>query len=83
MLHQPDFSLTKPRTYEQIGQRVQRIINDPKVQRRQFVLVSRLPNEPPADWRRLLSELSETAGIKVDEVDGEEVRIGWREYCDV
>lgn len=82
MLHQLEFTQTKPRTYEQIGHRVQRIINDPKVQRRQFALVSRLPNEPPADWRRLLRELSETAGIRVDEIDGEEVRIGWREYCE-
>ena len=82
MLHQPDFTQTKPRTYEQIGHRVQRIINDPKVQKRQFVVVARLPNENPADWLRLLSEISETAGIKVDEVEGEEVRIGWREYCE-
>ena len=82
MLHQPDFTQSKPRTYEQIGHRVQRIINDPKVQKRQFVVVSRLPNEPRADWRRLLNEISETAGIKVDEADGDEVRIGWREYCE-
>lgn len=82
MLHQPDFIQAKPRTYEQIGHRVQRIINDPNVQKRQFVVVARLPNESPADWRRLLKEIADTAGIKVDKVDGEEVRIGWREYCD-
>jgi len=82
MLHQPDFTQTKPRTYEQIGHRVQRIIADPKVQRIQTVTVSRLPNEDPGDWRRLLSELAETAGIRVDQVEGGAVRIGWREYCD-
>lgn len=83
MLHQPDFTQTKTRTYEQIGHRVQRIITNPQVQKTQTVTVSRLPNEDPGDWRRLLSELAETAGIRIDLVEGGAVRIGWREYCDM
>lgn len=82
MLHQPDFTQTKPRTYEQIGHRVQRIINDPKVQKVQAVIVARLPNEPREDWQRIMDEIRETAGIRVDQVDDEIVRIGWREYCE-
>ena len=73
MLHQPDFTQTKPRTYEQIGHRVQRI---------QSITVSRLPNEDPADWRRVLQELTETAGVRVDEVENGAVKIGWRDYCE-
>jgi hypothetical protein len=82
MLHQPDFTQTKPRTYEQIGHRVQKMINDPKVQKRQFIVVARLPNESPSDWHRFLSEIAETVGIRVDEVEGDGVRIGWQEYCE-
>jgi hypothetical protein len=82
MLHQPDFTQTKPRTYEQIGHRVQRLIADPRVQRIQSITVSRLPNEDPADWRRVLQELTETAGVRVDEVENGAVKIGWRDYCE-
>lgn len=82
MLRQPDFPSTKPRTYEQIGQRVQRLIADPRVQRIQTVTVSRLHDEDPGDWCRILEELSETAGVRVDEVDGGAIRIGWSEYSD-
>lgn len=82
MLHQPDFTQTKPRTYEQIGHRVKQIISDPKVQRLQFVVISRLPNESPADWRRLLIEMASTSGIRVERVEGESFKVGWREYCE-
>lgn len=82
MLHQPDFSQTKPRSYEQIGHRVQQIIANPHAQKTQAVTVARLPNEDPDDWRQLLYDLAETAGIRVEQIEGETVRIGWREYCD-
>jgi cyanophycinase-like exopeptidase len=82
MLCQPDFTQTKPRTYEQIGHRIQRIISDPNVQKIQMVTIHRLPNESEADWVRLLKEISETAGIRVDQAEDGAMRIGWREYCE-
>lgn len=82
MLHQPDFTQAKPRSYEQIGHRVQQIIANPQAQKTQSVTVSRLPSEDPGDWRRLLNELAETAGIRVEPLQGEAVKIGWQEYCD-
>jgi hypothetical protein len=80
MLHQPDFTQTKERTYEQIGHRVKQIISDPKVQKIQFVTISKLPNENQADWRRLLNEMACTSGIRVEETDEGCFRVGWREY---
>lgn len=80
MLCQLDFTHTQQRTYEQIGHRVKEIISDPKVQRRQFVIITRLPNEDPADWRRLLNEMAGTAGIRIEHAEGGAYRVGWREF---
>lgn len=82
MLLSPAFTTTTPHTYEQIGHRVQRILADPKVQRIQSVTVYRLPDESPADWRRLMAEIGDTAGIQLDEMDEDSVRITWKEYCE-
>lgn len=82
MLSQPDFTRSKPRTYEQIGHRVKEIISDPRVQKNQFAIISRLPDESPTDWRRLLSEMAGTAGIKIQRVEGDGYRVAWQEYCE-
>lgn len=82
MLAQPDFTQSQKRTYEQIGHRVKEIMSDPKVQRREFVTITRLPNEDPADWRRLLNEMAGTAGIRVERDEDGAYRVGWREYCE-
>jgi hypothetical protein len=82
MLHQPEFTQAKPRSYEQIGHRVKEIISDPKVQKVQFVTVSRLPNEGASEWRRLMIEIASTQGIRVEKLDKDSFKIGWREYCE-
>lgn len=82
MFSQRDFTRSKPRTYEQIGHRVKEIISDPRVQKNQFAIISRLPDESPTDWRRLLSEMAGTAGIKIERVQGDGYRVAWQEYCE-
>jgi len=82
MLSQPDFTRFKSRTYEQIGHRVREIISDPRVQKNQFAIITRLPDESPTDWRRLLSEMAGTAGIKIERVEGDGYKIAWQEYCE-
>ena len=82
MLLAPAFTTTTPHTYEQIGHRVQRILADPKRQKTQSVTVARLPDELPADWRRLMNEIGDTAGIRIDELDDDAVLITWKEYCE-
>jgi hypothetical protein len=82
MLSQPEFTQAHQRTYEQIGHRVKDLISDPRVQRLQFITISRLPNENPADWRRLLSEMASTAGIQIDPLEDGAYRVAWREHCE-
>ena len=76
-------TLPDPNSYERLGRRVQRVISDPKVQKVQAVTVTRLAGESPDDWRRLMEEISQTAGIRVDQGEDGSARIGWREYCDI
>jgi len=82
MLYQPDFTRSQPRTYEQIGHRVKEIISDPKVQRLQYVTVTKMSNEAWPEWRRLMNDLANTQGIRVERLEGDSFRIGWREYCE-
>ncbi|GAB6406054.1 DUF1654 domain-containing protein [Pseudomonas sp. MHK4] len=74
---------TKPRTsYELTGRRLQAIIAAPGVQKVQAVTVFRLEHETVEDWQRLIDEISETAGVMVESLEGGAVRIGWRQYCE-
>lgn len=80
----PAFTTSKPTSsYESAGRRLQALIASPCVQKHQAVTVCRLEHEAPEDWQRLLDEISETAGVRVEVLEGGTVRIGWREYCDV
>lgn len=82
MKHPLSPSLPDPDSYERMGRRVQRVISDPMVQKLQAVTVTRLAAESPDDWRRLMEEISQTAGIRVDQSEDGSARIGWREYFD-
>ena len=68
--------------YELVGRRLQRLIASPHVQRVQLVEVSRRDDESPEAWHQVIQDISDTAGIKIEHLDGGAVRIGWREYCD-
>ncbi|MEF9671921.1 DUF1654 domain-containing protein [Pseudomonas sp. PCH446] len=69
-----------PTSYELVGRRLQALIAAPGVQKVQAVTVSRLEHESPEDWERLLDEIGETVGVRVEVLDEGLVRIGWREY---
>ena len=74
---------TKSRTsYELTGRRLQAIIAAPGVQKVQAVTVFRLAHETIEDWQRLIDEISDTAGVMVESLEGGAVRIGWRQYCE-
>lgn len=77
------FTTSKPSSsYESAGRRLQALIAAPGVQKVQAVTVVRLDHESPEDWQRLLDEIGETSGVRVEVLEGGTVRIGWREYCD-
>ena len=79
----PAFTTSKPpSSYEEAGRRLQALIASPGAQKLQTVTVRRLDHESPEDWKRLLDEIGETAGVRVEALEGGTVRIGWREYFD-
>ncbi|WP_332879806.1 DUF1654 domain-containing protein [Pseudomonas putida] len=76
------FSHSPSLSYERLGHRVQQAIASPHVQKRQFVEVRPNPDESPADWRRLISDLEETTGVKIETLESGLIRIGWREFTE-
>lgn len=71
-----------PNSYEHVGRRIQKMVSDPKVQKRQAVQIARRDDEAPEAWERVLQELDETDGITVERIDQDHVRIGWKCYID-
>ena len=76
------FSHSPSRSYERLGHRIQQAISSPHVQKRQFVEVKPGADESQDDWRRLLADLEETAGIHIQTLESGVIRIGWREFSD-
>lgn len=77
------FSTLQPHSsYEATGRRLQALITAPGVQKVQAVTVCKLEHESAEDWKRLLEEIGETVGVRVETLDGVTARIGWQEYCD-
>ncbi|SEU10131.1 Protein of unknown function [Pseudomonas graminis] len=72
-----------PTPYEQVGRRIQRLVSDPKVQKRQAVDITRREDETPEAWEQVLQELDETDGITVERLQPGYVRIGWKRYIDL
>ena len=70
-MHSPAFTTSKPpSSYEAAGRRLQALIASPGVQKVQAVTVCRLDHENPEDWKRLLDEIGETAGVRVETLEG-------------
>ncbi len=76
------FSHSPSLSYERLGHRIQQAIASPHVQKRQYVDVRPAPGDSPEDWRRLLADLEETSGIKVEPLESGLIRIGWREFTE-
>jgi len=77
-----DFSTSPTRSYERLGHRIQQAISSPHVQKKQFVEVRPYADESQDDWRRLLADLEETSGIRIQMLESGVIRIGWREFPD-
>ncbi|MHA6235218.1 DUF1654 domain-containing protein [Pseudomonas mohnii] len=69
-------------SYESVGRRIQRLITSPGVQKVQVITVARNDDESPEAWRQVIQEIEETNGVRIERLDGDAVRIGWREYCE-
>lgn len=82
-MHDSAGAIASLTTYEQLGLRVQRLVAEPKVQKRMRVQVHRKVEESPIDWRRLACDLAATDGVVVDEYTSESFTIAWAGYIDV
>jgi hypothetical protein len=82
-MHPSPTPTTKNRTsYELAGRRLQALIASPSVQKVQAITVSRLEHETAEGWQQLIDEISETAGVIVEALEGSAIRIRWRQYCE-
>lgn len=70
-------SAATPSSYEQLGVRIQKIINSPTAQRSRAALIFRLENETPEDWDTLLEEISENDNVTLAHRDDGGVQIFW------
>jgi len=77
------FSHSPSRSYERLGYRIQQAIASPHVQKRQFIELTPTPNESLADWTRILYDLEETTGIRVERLESGVIRIAWREFTEI
>lgn len=64
-------------SYEQLGVRIQKIINSPTAQKARSALISRLPSEKPEHWAQLLEEIAENDNVTLAWRDDGGVHIFW------
>jgi hypothetical protein len=69
-------------SYELVGRRIQRLIAAPGVQKVQVITVARNDDESPEAWGQVIQEIEDTSGVRIERLDADTVRIGWREYCE-
>lgn len=69
-------------SYELVGRRIQRLIAAPGVQKIQVITVARNDDESPEAWHQVIQEIEDTSGVSIERLDGDTVKIGWREYCE-
>lgn len=68
---------TAPDSYELLGTRIQKIINNPIAQRSRTALLLRLEHESPDDWETLLEEIAENDNVTIAHRDDGGVQIFW------
>ncbi|MBF8651912.1 DUF1654 domain-containing protein [Pseudomonas putida] len=70
-------SSPSPASYQQLGMRIQKIINNPIAQRSRAALIFRLEQETPEDWDTLLAEIAENDNVTLAHRDDGGVQIFW------
>lgn len=66
-------------SYEQLVQRVKRVIGSPRAQSENCAEITRQPDDTAPDWARLLSDLGTVENVTMIPLDdkGEHLRIRW------
>jgi hypothetical protein len=66
-----------PTSYELLGLRIQRAVNTPKAQTSKSALLERSANDDPADWDRILDEISENDNVTIAHRDDGLIQLFW------
>ena len=64
-------------SYHLMGARIQRIINSPAAQKAKSALIFRSPDEPEAEWERILEEIGENDNVTIAHRDDGAVQLFW------
>ncbi|NBA95570.1 DUF1654 domain-containing protein [Pseudomonas sp. R5(2019)] len=64
-------------SYEQLGMRIQKIINSPTAQKSRAALIFKLEHESAADWETLLEEIAENDNVTLAHRDDGGVQLFW------
>ena len=70
-------SSPSPASYQQLGMRIQKIINNPNAQRSRAALIFRLEHESPDDGATLLEEIAENDNVTLAHRDDGGVQLFW------
>ncbi|WP_263262063.1 DUF1654 domain-containing protein [Pseudomonas entomophila] len=73
----PAASALPATAYEQLAQRVQKIINAPAAQRSRSALLFRQPQETSEDFQRLLDEIAENDNVTLAWRDDGGIQLFW------
>lgn len=63
--------------HELLTMQLQKAINNPAAQRRQYAVLDRLPVDRPEDWAQILDELQDTNNVTLAYPDDGCVQVFW------
>lgn len=66
-----------PSSFELLGLRIQKIISSPFAQKRETVVIFKMPDECDEDWKQLLGDIAETENVTVRREGDFTVRVSW------
>jgi len=64
-------------SYELLGMRIQRVINNQRAQTARSALLERSANDAPEDWDQMLAEIAESNNVTLARRDDGNVHIFW------
>lgn len=64
-------------TYRSLARRVQRLITTPRARYEHQAVIQRLPGDHPNDWERLLDEINDAEGVKLNKRPDGSVHVVW------
>jgi len=66
-----------PSSYDLLGMRLQKAINNPMAQSRKYAVLERLADDNPDDWAQILEELHDTDNVTVAYRDDGSIQVFW------